>query len=603
MQTIIVCYACEVYSLLFDKGIVDYNRKGALKTYSGRLFDVSIFSSMTIDMTCIRILCMPSSITGKYPKTTKLQIERDKKMKRIIALLLGLSLALSCMSALAFNAEGFPVVDETAEFNVVCISNALNAPYAEMELFQELGKKTNVNITFEEVATNYTERKNLIFAAGVDQMPDAFFGKDCTTDNDIIRYSAQGLLLPLEDIIDQYCPNIRNMLEQRPGIRSLITAPDGHIYSLPCIEEQTYLEAGSHFFINKTWLDKVGLPVPTTTDEYYNALKAFKEAGDLNGNGKDDEIPLSFRYSDWCDGISCLFGAFGIPDDLKTTAKHMAIDEDGKTVVCVPTLDSYKAGVQWLNKLYSEGLIDVEAMTQDASQYGAKGLSADSTYGSFLAWSDFSIVGWDKCYDEYTYLLPLKGPDGHQNWTYNNQMWVRNAFSITAACEQPEVLMRWMDGMYETDKSVEWTYGQNGKCIDIQSDVISWLPSPEGMNQQEFRQKTCPANGPACILKETTALMDRSAEPGVVRRTERTNAYREFLYMNYYPNVYLTEEQTMMIDMLNMDINTYMETTTADWIVNGGIEEGWDAYIQNLNNMGLQDMIAIYQDAYDIYIQ
>ncbi len=523
------------------------------------------------------------------------------KKKTFVVLLLALALLCAQVPALAaFHAEGFPVVDDLTTFNIICTASVLNAPYNDMPLFQELEAKTNVHVEWEEVTSGYAERKNLVFASG--QLPDAFFGKDCLTDTDVIRYAAQGYLTPMEGLIEQYCPNLQAILEARPSLRSFLTAPDGHIYTLPCVEEQTYLEAGSHFFINKTWLEKVNMDVPATTEEFYQVLKAFKEAGDLNGNGKADEIPFSFRFSDWCDGIMCMYGAFGIPDDLRSTARHFAVAEDGKTVVFVPTLDSYKEGVEWFNKLFSEGLIDAEAMTQDNGQYVAKGMGEDLVYGAFMKWADFQTVGWDKARNDYTYLLPLKGPEGKQYWTYNDQMWVRNTFAITSACKEPEVLMRWVDDMFDPTKSVEWVYGKDGECISITPEKISWLPSPEGMNQQDWRFKQTPGNGPAAVLKETTAIMDRSAEEGVVRRTARTTAYRPYLYMNYYPQVYLTEEQNSVIDQLSIDIQSYTDQTIADWIVNGGVETGWDSYVKSLDNMGLQEMLAVYQAAYDTYL-
>lgn len=162
--------------------------------------------------------------------------------------------------------------------------------------------------------------------------------------------------------------------------------------------------------------------------------------------------------------------------------------------------------------------------------------------------------------------------------------------------------MRWVDQMFDPIKSVEWIYGKDGACVEITADKISWLPSPDGMNQQEWRNKQTPSNGPAAVLSDMTAIMDRSAEPGVVRRTARTNEYRQYLYMNYYPKVYLTEEQSEIIDMYNADIQDYTDNTIASWIVKGGVEEGWDGYISQLYKMGLQDMIDVYQEAYDTYI-
>ncbi len=74
--------------------------------------------------------------------------------------------------------------------------------------------------------------------------------------------------------------------------KDLITAPDGNIYALPQVNECYHCMYQQRMWIYKPWLDKLGLKMPTTTDEFYEVLKAFKTK-DPNGNGKADEIPLS----------------------------------------------------------------------------------------------------------------------------------------------------------------------------------------------------------------------------------------------------------------------------------------------------------------------
>ena len=93
---------------------------------------------------------------------------------------------------------------------------------------------------------------------------------------DVIKYASQGMLIPLEDMIDEYMPNLKKILDENPQYRKQITAPDGHIYSLPTINE---LNPTTHdkWFINKTWLDNLGLEVPTTKEELEQVLLAFKK--------------------------------------------------------------------------------------------------------------------------------------------------------------------------------------------------------------------------------------------------------------------------------------------------------------------------------------
>ena len=98
------------------------------------------------------------------------------------------------------------------------------------------------------------------------------------------------LFIALNDLIDQYCPNLKAEMAKRPGAEERITAPDGNIYSLPFLGRSG--NGWINSFINQPWLDKLGLEMPTTLDEFYEVLKAFKTQ-DPNGNGIADEIPYA----------------------------------------------------------------------------------------------------------------------------------------------------------------------------------------------------------------------------------------------------------------------------------------------------------------------
>jgi putative aldouronate transport system substrate-binding protein len=84
----------------------------------------------------------------------------------------------------------------------------------------------------------------------------------------------------------------------------MMTFPDGNIYTLAIALQVSHDDDGdAMFFMNKKWVDQVGKQIPTTTEELYDVLKAFKE-NDVNGNGnKDDEIPLEICQNNWAAGI------------------------------------------------------------------------------------------------------------------------------------------------------------------------------------------------------------------------------------------------------------------------------------------------------------
>ena len=84
------------------------------------------------------------------------------------------------------------------------------------------------------------------------------------------------LLRSLNGYIDNYMPNLRSIFERRPNYRKAMEFPDGNIYQLPSVAENANIQSPTELFINKKWLDALGLPIPKTTEQFYQTLKAFK---------------------------------------------------------------------------------------------------------------------------------------------------------------------------------------------------------------------------------------------------------------------------------------------------------------------------------------
>jgi putative aldouronate transport system substrate-binding protein len=68
-----------------------------------------------------------------------------------------------------------------------------------------------------------------------------------------------------------------------------------------------------------------------------------------------------------------------------------------------------------------------------------------------------------------------------------------------------------------------------------------------------------------------------------------------------YPNVSYTQDQLNTLATLYTDISAYVDSNQATWVTDGGVDEQWDVYIEQLNAMGLADFTQIQQDAYDTY--
>ncbi len=95
---------------------------------------------------------------------------------------------------------------------------------------------------------------------------------------DVANYGAQGIFIPLNDLIDKYAPNFKKLLDQYPEVKSGLTMPDGNIYSFPTFYEPSFTSVliGTKLWYNQAFLDALGMKPPATTDEFYQYLKAVK---------------------------------------------------------------------------------------------------------------------------------------------------------------------------------------------------------------------------------------------------------------------------------------------------------------------------------------
>ena len=517
-------------------------------------------------------------------------------MKRILAIILALALVLSCAAALA---EGYPLVDSPTEFNLIIRMRPTHGNPDEMVLFKNLEELTGIHINWQPIQqAEYDEKKNLLLAANKD-LPDGFFGKFSLSSSDLIVYGSQGILIPLNDLIEENAPNLKALLERRPDIKSMITAPDGNIYSTPYIQEGEDGTIASNIMINKTWLERLGLEKPTTLEEFEKVLTAFKEQ-DANGNGDpNDEIPMSFKFLGSQRDIGGFFGAFGYADTLAAGNAHIVVGEDGQ-LVFVPATEGYKEGCKYLYEhFFAKGLIDQEGFTMDKKTYNSQNQGEIANIGVFMCWNSFDLGTVHE--DEYEPLSPLLGPNGTTSWgTSPDSTMAATGFSITNVCKDPALLLRWVDTFYDPIWSMQCDMGPIGITIKDNGDgTYDYIDTPEGMSYDEFRYKEAFASdGPIALTSDFFgSKIPRSA--GHQAKFDRNeNYYRKYATSVYLPSMILSEEDTDDLNMIKTDIINYVEEMRAKWLSSGGVEAEWDDYIARLNSMGLETYMEIYQRNY-----
>jgi putative aldouronate transport system substrate-binding protein len=488
------------------------------------------------------------------------------------------------------NATGLPIVNKSVTLNFVSPKSSLAPNFKDMTLFKELQKQTNVQVKWNNIPSEgYQEKKNLLLSSG--DLPDAFYNSGFT-DLDIVKYAKDGTIIPLDDLIDKYMPNLKKRLEERPALKSVITAPDGHIYSLPRAEEMDLVGLPNTMYINKTWLDKLGLKMPTTLEEYHDVLKAFQDK-DANGNGKKDEIGLTYLFNGWCGNFGDMIAAFGIPDN-----NDHRIVRDGK-VIFSAVQPEYKKAIAYYHKWVKEGIIDSEATTQDQAKLFSKGKTKDETLGSFIWWENTELVGTDR-QDDYVVLPPLKGPDGTPIVGRSNYSeYSRDAFVITKANQYPEITARWVDQLYAPQESAQVDWGPIGEIYEKDANgMLVNKELPAGTAMGEFRQKVAPG-GPFVVLKDDFGKVV-DMEPRAKERLDILDKYyRPYAEKENYPQVFFNEEDTKQVNQLQTDITQFVNQKQAHWLQDGGIDKEWDSYVKQLDQMGLPELMKLYQKGLD----
>jgi putative aldouronate transport system substrate-binding protein len=490
-----------------------------------------------------------------------------------------------------FQADGLPIVKDTLSLSFGGTKSALAPDYGTMALVQQWEADTNIKINWKNLPEQvYIEKKNLMLAS--DDLPDVLYNSGLT-DADIAQYGGNGTLLPLEDLIEEHAPTLSGILDDRPDIRAAITASDGHIYTLPSVEELGILQHPNFLYINTAWLDALGLPMPTTIDQYHDALEAFATQ-DPNGNGKADEIPLSFRTDSFCANPNDLIAALGGQPENND---HRIV-RDGKVEFTANT-DGYRDGVAALADWHADGLIDQESFSQDDLAYLSKGKAETPVLGSFFWWELKEMVGEDRV-DDYALLGILEGVDGDKLASVaNNQEINRGAMAITKSNQYPSATMRWADRLFDPVMSAQANWGPVGVTLEEDAaGILVQIPATGGEAEGERRQKVAPG-GPKITTKEDFATVV-APEPRAKERQDLVNEnYAPFKANEAYPPVMLSTEELDQTSFAVTDINALVKEKFAAWIVNGTVDKEWDGYVSQLESLGVDDVISTYQQAYD----
>jgi putative aldouronate transport system substrate-binding protein len=502
------------------------------------------------------------------------------------------------------NPTGTRLVDEPIQMTAIV---KLESPHTvtnpdELPFMQFIQEQTGVDWVFDAAVGEdaYMQKLNLTFASG--DLPDVVYsGVQPQYRSFILEQSSVGNIIPLNDLIEKYAPNIKAILAEREDIRRMLTLPDGKIYSLfSAIEEEHYNWVDSQF-INHTWLERVGKSVPTTVEELRDVLMAFKTQ-DANGNGDpNDEIPMSTRETGWAGcRIDSFFGAFGIHDSKDDN--HIGV-ENGKAFVTAAD-DRYRRALEFFHELYADGLLDPESFTQSTPQLRAK--AQNNQVGVFIWFNPMTITGLDLI-DEYSLLPPLSS-DFSPATAYLTKTvpgFVGYRFMITKSNPYPEVAMRYADLLMDrADMSLSAGMGEEGHFWEKLPGgrwTLNYDKIPEGLGVVQHRAAATLYNQAAFIDRELWRNYEGGPETIYVKRTNWWAQLADLEHGPALPVFWFSRMDGAEVARIATDLTSYVAEMRARFILEGVTDRSWNEYVSNIEKIGAAKLIEIYQKAYEDY--
>ena len=468
--------------------------------------------------------------------------------------------------------------------------------YSEMTVHQTAEELTGVHINWrEESYTDPKQKMNLMFSTG--DTEDIVWDAWKHASGGPKKLLDEGLIVSLNPYIEKYAPNLKKLLQETPGLLEQISTDDGRIFMFPTIRLDPITRANSGFAIRKDWLDRAGLPVPETIDEWYTMLKTFQDM-DMNGNGLKDECFVSMGFEKTSQSMDNFAVAYGLVAGTDLYVKDGLV----KYGAYEP---EFKDFVAEMAKWYSEGLLDPEFSTQDSKQFDSKMVNdmGGAYYGSLSGNMGKFITARsdDSEYDLVPAPMP-KAPDGkvHTGISGYGQM-VPHGASICSTNENIVETVKWLDWHYSEEGTALYNWGIEGQSYEVVdgknqfTDLIT--NNPDGLSKDEADARY--AGG---VLTQMPIVEDPEVFLALKSLPQQKAASQLWCQADtswLLSPLYFDSETTTENANIMSEIKTYVAEQFNKYVM--GIEsmDTFDQFQQQLKDMGIETVLANYQASYD----
>lgn len=452
-------------------------------------------------------------------------------------------------------------------------------------------EETGVDVVFQSPPNNSEDAYKMMVISG--DLPDVIMWEySAGTD----RMYAEGQIIDLTELIAEHAPNLTRILNERPELRREVETTDGRIYYFPSINPMLTIEdvcrrTTSGLIIRKDWLDKLGLEVPNTIDEWYEVLTAFKTR-DPNGNGVQDEIPID----GW--GLPYFAAAYGV-------INRFCVKPDG-TVVYGPMEPEYKAYLETMNKWYAEGLLGSNCLIHSEA-WKTENIVNNLT-GSFAgmdnAWRHYLPSLQENVADAMFAPVPWAMNEEGIRYTFRTETaghMSKFVTTITSDCEDPVAAVKFIDYMYSQKGADLLTWGIEGETYVVENGEKKLTDYALEVAEDGYLVLHHYAIGHAAFPKydgESVVLATYPEDQIIAEKTwaDSSNA------LIYPPYITLSAEDKAFCDSIMDDANTYISEMEIKFITGEEPLTNFDLYVNQLDKMGVTKAVDIYRKAYESHM-
>ena len=496
-------------------------------------------------------------------------------------------------SALSEEEQNFKIVDEKITLTyakIMYIDDMVSIKeWNENEAYKKAEELTNIHIDFVDVNySNYQDYYTTMWAssslpdiieeAGVAPYPG---GYDKAIDD--------GVVLNLADYLDEYAPNYQKIRNEYDNIRRLTMTDKGYIPGFNMVQTKPQMEP-SGLVIRQDWLDEIGYDMPTTLEELHDVLVLFKKE-------KKARIPL-LNYNAVQNCLTAPFNFDNAPQ----------LDGSGK-VVYGPATDGAREYVKLMHDWYNEGLFGEQLAYPDYATEANKGDVGVWNAGFWAIKSQFgNIADPNAVIEPMPFMKTADGSYGKcQVFSYAGDFGVTPVLaSINAKSQYKIEAIKWLDFWYSDYGTTLANFGVEGISYEVVDGENKYTSVMEPTDTETFRNKQSRYFLQSAPFNRYEARLEGEGLKYLEENEQRANkVWGETLGMEYnLPPVSLTTEENVEATTIKAELQAYVSTAFPAFIEGDTpIEGGWDTYMQELRNKGLDRLCEIYQQAYDRYLQ